>query len=72
MKSIYWTLLFVCGWCRLAMASHIAGGNIELVSLTKPGQFQVSLNLYIDDASKGPEATINSSITVSVFPAARP
>lgn len=67
MKDSLRTLLLLCIFCQAAVASHIAGGNIELVALNKPGQFQLSLNLYIDDASKGPEATIKSTITVSVF-----
>ena len=53
---------YLPGW-----ASHIAGGNIEMVALDKPGQFQLSLNLYIDDASKGPDATIDPTITLSIF-----
>ena len=50
-----------------AVASHIAGGNIEFVATDAPGQFRLSLNLYIDDASKGRDAVIDSTIIVSVF-----
>ncbi len=67
MKHVCLIWLLVCGCCRFAAASHIAGGNIELVALDKPGQFRLSLNLYIDDASRGPEATIDSKITLSIF-----
>lgn len=48
-------------------ASHIAGGNIEFVAADTPGQFRLSLNLYIDDASRGADATIDSTIIVSIF-----
>lgn len=60
------TLLLLL-YCLTSQASHIAGGNIELVALDKPGQFQLSLNLYIDDASKSPDAIIQPSIVLSVF-----
>ncbi|MBC8152769.1 MAG: gliding motility-associated C-terminal domain-containing protein [Bacteroidetes bacterium] len=59
-------LIFV-GSGLTGRASHIAGGNIELVALSKPGQFQLSLNLYIDDASRGSDAIIEPSIILSVF-----
>lgn len=62
---LVWLILLT--FCSDSWASHIAGGNIELVALDKPGQFQLSLNLYIDDASKGRDATIAPSITLSVF-----
>ncbi len=48
-------------------ASHIAGGNVELVATSKPGQYRLSLNLYIDEASKGPEAIIDQQIFLSIF-----
>lgn len=50
-----------------ALASHIAGGNIEFVATDTPEQFRLSLNLYIDDASKGPDAIIDSTIILSIF-----
>lgn len=66
-------LRFLCGvlvslfLCTAALASHIAGGNIEFVTTSNPGQFRLSLNVYIDDASKGPDAVIDSTITLSIF-----
>ena len=66
LRLAYWILLSPL-FCHTAVASHIAGGNIEFVAAAKPGQYQLSLNLYIDDASKGPDATLETTIIVSVF-----
>ena len=70
MKKVVWLLSWLSFWLlsyQTVRASHIAGGNIEFVATDKPGQFQLSLNLYIDDASKSPDAIIEPSIVLSVF-----
>ncbi|CAN5179902.1 hypothetical protein BH09BAC4_BH09BAC4_11250 [soil metagenome] len=70
MKKVVWLLSWLSFWIvspQTVRASHIAGGNIELVATDKSGQFQLSLNLYIDDASKSPDAIIEPSIILSVF-----
>ncbi|QHV96822.1 T9SS type B sorting domain-containing protein [Spirosoma endbachense] len=70
MNNVLWLpgwLLFCLIAVQTASASHIAGGNIEFVATDKPNQFQLSLNLYIDEASKGPDAVIEPSIIVSIF-----
>ncbi|MBO0936199.1 gliding motility-associated C-terminal domain-containing protein [Fibrella sp. HMF5335] len=67
MKSALLFLFLLCQSAQLAWASHIAGGNVELVATGKPGQYRLSLNLYIDEASKGPEAIIDPQIYLSIF-----
>ena len=65
LRLLSWLLLSI--WGQTATASHIAGGNIEFTATDKPGTFQLSVNLYIDDASKDIDATIDPTIVVSVF-----
>ncbi len=70
MSKVLWLLSWLLFGSMLyppVRASHIAGGNIEFVATNNAGQFRLSLNLYIDDASKGPDAIIDSTIILSVF-----
>ena len=67
MKPAILFFALLCLTSQPAWASHIAGGNVELVATAKPGQYRLSLNLYIDEASKGPEALIDPQIFLSIF-----
>lgn len=67
MKRLLLFLALLFCFSLSVRASHIAGGNVELVATTKPGQYRLSLNLYIDEASKGSEAVIDPQIYLSIF-----
>ena len=70
MRKVLWVLsglLFGFLSCATTLASHIAGGNIEFVRTDNPEQFRLSLNLYVDDASRSSDAVIDSTIILSIF-----